>query len=191
MGNLAIKTPLPPGTLVGLYENNERYINDYLLQLDGYYMTGDSAIIDDDGYVHIMSRTDDIINTAGHRLSTGAMEEILLGHAEVGDCAVIGINDDLKGQIPIGFVVLNANSKADHGQLCSDLIHRVRHVLGPVASFKKVAVVKKLPKTRSGKILRATMAKIANGEKWTMPPTIEDSAVFDLLTPIIENLSQK
>ncbi len=189
LGNLAIKTPLPPGALVGLYNNNKRYIKDYLLPLDGYYMTGDSAIIDEEGYVHIMSRTDDIINTAGHRLSTGAIEEILLSHPEVGDCAVIGINDNLKGQIPIGFVVLNANSTVDHDELCQDLVLRVRHVLGPVASFKKIAVVQKLPKTRSGKILRGTMVKIANEEDWIMTPTIEDPTVFDSLIPHIKRLS--
>ena len=188
LGNLAIKLPLPPGSLIGLYNNNEKYIKDYLSPLEGYYMSGDSAIIDEEGYIHVMARTDDIINTAGHRLSTGSMEEILMDHPEIADCAVIGVNDSIKGQIPVGFVVTTSDCSMGDEELCKELIRHVRHVLGPVASFKKVAIVKKLPKTRSGKILRGTMAKIANGEKWTITPTIEDSTVFESLAPVIKDL---
>lgn len=185
LGNLAIKLPLPPGSLLGLYKNNDRYIKDYLDPIDGYYMTGDSAIIDEEGYVHIMARTDDIINTAGHRLSTGTMEEILLGHSEVADCAVIGVVDNIKGETPVGFVVTNSERAISDEKLITELVHRVRHKLGPVASFKIVAVVPKLPKTRSGKILRGTMKKIANGEDWKVTPTIEDPNIFDSLAPLI------
>jgi len=138
-----------------------------------------------------MGRSDDVINTAGHRLSTGAMEEILMDHPEVADCAVFGMKDSLKGEIPIGFIVTNANSTVDEEDVCRELIQSVREMLGPVASFKKVAVVKGLPKTRSGKILRSTMAKIANGQPYTVTPTIEDATIFDYLEPEIIKLANK
>jgi len=191
LGALAIKLPLPPGTLPSLYKNDERYVHEYLTKYPGYYNTGDAGLIDDDGYIHIMGRTDDIINTAGHRLSTGAMEEILLDHPEVADCAVVGMIDELKGQVPIGFAVTIAGSTIGEDKLQEELVDLVRNELGPVASFKKVAVVKGLPKTRSGKILRGTMAKIANGEPYSVTPTIEDPHIFDWLAPEIVRLAKK
>jgi len=188
LGDMVIKLPLPPGTLTTLYNNDERYITEYLSAYPGYYDTGDCAIIDEFGYVHILGRTDDVINTAGHRLSTGTMEEILMEHSDVADCAVIGVKDDLKGEVPVGFVVTIAGSTTDEQVLRDELIQLVRDNLGPVASFKKVAVVKALPKTRSGKILRGTMAKIANGEHYKITPTIEDPNVFQALEPEIQKL---
>jgi hypothetical protein len=188
LGNMIIKTPLPPGTLTTLYNNDQRYVDAYLTKYPGFYDTGDAAFIDDHGYIHIMGRTDDIINTAGHRLSTGAMEEILMDHPEVADCAVIPAKDVVKGQVPVGFVVVNKGSTIDPEQLKSELIQSVRDALGPVASFKKVAILRALPKTRSGKILRSTMAKIANGEAYTVTPTIEDPAIFEYLEPEIRKL---
>ena len=191
LGDMVIRLPLPPGTLTTLYNNDERYITEYLSTYPGYYDTGDSAIIDEYGYVHILGRTDDIINTAGHRMSTGSMEEILMQHSDVADCAVIGVKDDLKGEVPVGFVVTIAGSTKDDDVLCDELIQLVRDDLGPVASFKKVAVVKALPKTRSGKILRGTMAKIANGEEYKITPTVEDPLIFEYLEPQIKKLIQK
>lgn len=189
LGDMVIKLPLPPGTLTTLYNNDERHVTEYLSAYPGFYDTGDSAIIDEYGYVHILGRTDDIINTAGHRLSTGTMEEILMEHPDVADCAVIGVKDDLKGEVPVGFVVTIAGSrKKDTDDLRSELIQLVRDNLGPVASFKKVGVVKALPKTRSGKILRATMANIANGKEYKITPTIEDPTIFDYLEPEIQRL---
>lgn len=187
LGNMVIKLPLAPGTLSTLFENDQRYVDSYLSRYPGYYDTGDAAYIDDDGYVFIMGRTDDIINTAGHRLSTGAMEEILMEHPDVADCAVIGVEDDVKGQVPVGFVTLIAGA-GDHDSIRSDLIQSVRDTLGPVASFKKVGIVKALPKTRSGKILRATMAKIANKMEYTITPTVEDPLIFEYLEPEITKL---
>jgi propionyl-CoA synthetase len=189
LGNMVIKTPLPPGTLTTIFNQDERYFKDYLSKYPGYYDTGDSAYIDDDGYVYIMGRTDDVINTAGHRLSTGSMEEILMEHPNVADCAVIPVNDTIKGQVPVGFVVCNAaTEEADHDRIRKELIKLVREELGPVAAFKKVGIVKALPKTRSGKTLRGTMSKIANGEDFKITPTIEDPTVFDHLTPAIKKL---
>jgi propionyl-CoA synthetase len=188
LGNLAIKLPLPPGTLLTLYNNEERYVRDYLTRYPGYYESGDAAFIDNDGYVHIMGRTDDVINTAGHRLSTGAMEEILMDHPDVADCAVIGVKDSLKGQVPIGFVITDVDCTKDETTICAELVQMVRDELGPVASFKKVAIVKALPKTRSGKILRGTMSKIANGQPYSIAPTIEDPKIFEWLAPEIVKL---
>jgi propionyl-CoA synthetase len=189
LGNMVIKLPLPPGTLPTLYKQEERYVRDYLSKFPGYYETGDSAFLDDAGYVYIMSRTDDVINTAGHRLSTGGMEEILMTHPKVADCAVIPVDDDIKGQVPVGLVVCNAGTAEDeYDQIREELIKLVREVLGPVASFKKVGIVKQLPKTRSGKVLRGTMTKIANNKPYKITPTIEDPTVFDHLEPAIRNL---
>lgn len=188
LGDLVLKLPLPPGTLTTLYNDDERHITEYLSTYPGYYDTGDAAIVDEYGYVHILGRTDDIINTAGHRLSTGTMEELLLEHSDVADCAVIGVKDDLKGEVPVGFVVTIAGSTTDQKVLRDELIKLVREQLGPVASFKKVAVVKALPKTRSGKILRGTMAKIANGEEYKITPTVEDPLIFEYLEPEIQKL---
>lgn len=189
LGSLAIKLPLPPGTLPTLYNNDERYIQEYLTRFPGYYDTSDAGKIDEDGYIHVMGRTDDIINTAGMRLSTGAMEEILLEHPHVTDSAVFGVKDELKGEIPVGFVVVSPDRTSDtEDELLKSLVALVRKRLGPVSNFKKVAVVKALPKTRSGKVLRGTMRKIANKEEYTITPTIEDPNVFDDLAPIIMKL---
>jgi propionyl-CoA synthetase len=188
LGNLVIKLPLPPGTLATLYQNEKRYVQSYLARFDGYYDTGDAGYVDDDGYVYIMGRTDDVINTAGHRLSTGAMEEILMDHPDIAECAVIGVNDDLKGQVPVGFVTFVGGSKKDHTEIIAELIARVRETLGPVASFRKVGIVKALPKTRSGKILRGTMSRIANKMEYSVTPTVEDPNIFEYLAPEITML---
>lgn len=178
LGALVIKLPLPPGTFPTLWQAKERFFETYLSGFPGYYQTFDAGIIDGDGYVHVMSRTDDIINTAGHRLSTGAMEEVLAAHQDVAECAVMGVADEIKGQIPVGFLVLKDGVKRDHGDIIREVIGMVREEIGPVASFKTAAVVTRLPKTRSGKILRAVMRKIADGQEYTVPPTIDDPAIL-------------
>jgi propionyl-CoA synthetase len=185
LGNMVIRVPLPPGTLQTLYEDDERYVSEYLTKYPGFYDTGDAAFVDEDGYVHILGRTDDLINTAGHRLSTGTIEELLQSHPEVAECAVIRVNDYLKGEVPVGFVVTNKGCTMEHEQLKQELIRIVREDLGAIASFKKVGVVKALPKTRSGKILRSTMSKIANDQPYSITPTIEDPDVFNYLEPEI------
>jgi propionyl-CoA synthetase len=185
LGNMVIRTPLPPGTLQTLYKNDERYVQEYLTKYPGFYDTGDAALMDEDGYVHILGRTDDLINTAGHRLSTGTIEELLQSHPEVAECAVIPVKDGLKGEVPVGFVITNKGSTMEHDQLKKELIQIVRDDLGPIASFKTVGVVRALPKTRSGKILRSTMSKIANGQPYSITPTIEDSDIFNYLEPEI------
>ena len=178
LGALVIKLPLPPGTFPTLWQAKERFYETYLSHFRGYYQTFDAGIIDDDGYVHVMSRTDDIINTAGHRLSTGAMEEVLADHPDVAECAVMGVADSLKGQIPLGFLVLNAGVQRDHGEIVKEVVQMVRDEIGPIASFKTATVVTRLPKTRSGKILRGVMRKIADGEEYSIPPTIDDPATL-------------
>lgn len=188
LGDMIIKMPLPPGTLTTLFNSDDRYVKEYLTKYPGFYDTGDAAFIDDDGYIHIMGRVDDIINTAGHRLSTGAMEEILMDHPQVADCAVIAVKDKIKGEVPVGFVITNKGSTMDEDQLKAELVQSVRDSLGPLASFKKVGVVRALPKTRSGKILRKTMANIANGKAYTITPTIEDPTIFDYLEHEIQKL---
>ena len=182
IGALVIKLPLPPGTFPSLWNGRERFIEAYLEEFPGYYKTADAGYIDADGYVYVMSRTDDIINVAGHRLSTGAMEEVLAEHADVAECAVIGVGDKLKGQLPLGFLVLNAGVTRDHGAIVADVVAMVRERIGPVAAFKTATVVSALPKTRSGKILRGTMQKIADGEDHKVPATIDDPAVLDEIT---------
>ena len=177
IGALAGKLPMPPGTFPTLWNAKERYYKSYLANFPGYYETGDAGIIDEDGYVHVMARTDDIINVAGHRLSTGAMEEVLAAHPDVAECAVIGVADTLKGQLPVGFVVLKAG--AGDGAVTDEVVQMVRDRIGPVAAFKNATVVKRLPKTRSGKILRATMRKIADGEDFKTPATIDDPVILD------------
>lgn len=179
LGAIAVKLPLPPGTLPTLWNAEDRFIKSYLNTFPGYYETGDAGMIDEDGYLYIMARTDDVINVAGHRLSTGAMEEVLAGHPDVGECAVIGVTDELKGQLPMGFVCLNKGCETTPEQIVKDCVKRVRDTIGPVAAFKLVAVVDRLPKTRSGKILRATMVKIADGQDFKMPATIDDPAILD------------
>ncbi|MEC9404886.1 MAG: propionyl-CoA synthetase, partial [Pseudomonadota bacterium] len=186
IGALVIKLPLPPGTFPTLWNANERYIEAYLEEFPGYYKTADAGIIDDDGYLSIMARTDDIINVAGHRLSTGGMEEVLATHPDVAECAVIGIADKLKGQLPCGFVVLKAGVDRTHDEIEKELIKLVRDKIGPVAAFKIAITVDRLPKTRSGKILRGTMRQIADGESWKMPATIDDPAILDEITEALK-----
>ena len=177
-GEIVAKLPLPPGSLPTLWNNDAGFIESYLSRYEGYYQTADAGYRDDDGYLFIMSRTDDIINVAGHRLSTGGMEEILAGHPDVAECAVIGVVDSLKGHVPLGFVVLKAGVDRPEAELVSELVQRVRETLGPVAAFKQACVVDRLPKTRSGKILRATMRSIADSEPYRTPPTIDDPAIL-------------
>ena len=174
IGALAVKLPLPPGSLPTLWNADERYKKAYLASYPGYYETGDAGYIDEDGYVFVMSRTDDIINVAGHRLSTGAMEEVLASHPDVAECAVIGVADALKGQVPVGFLVLKAGVKRKPQDIAHDVVKLVRERIGPVAAFKSATVVPRLPKTRSGKILRGTMQKIADNEPYKTPATIDD-----------------
>ena len=179
LGAIAVKLPLPPGTLPTLWNAEERFIRSYLSTFPGYYETGDAGMIDEDGYLYIMARTDDVINVAGHRLSTGAMEEVLAAHPDIAECAVIGVTDQLKGQLPMGFVCLNKGCDRDHADISAEVVKSVREKIGPVAAFKLVAVVDRLPKTRSGKILRGTMVKIADNEDYKMPATIDDPAILD------------
>lgn len=179
LGAIAIKLPLPPGTLGGLWNAEARYRSSYLEAYPGYYNTGDAGMIDEDGYLWIMSRTDDVINVAGHRLSTGAMEEVLAGLPDVAECAVIGVKDDLKGQLPMGFLCVNAGTARDEAEIVKEAVARVREQIGPVAAFKLAVVVERLPKTRSGKILRKTMAAIADGDAYKMPATIDDPVILD------------
>ncbi len=188
MGTIALKLPLPPGCLLTLWQADERFKSAYLDAFPGYYNTSDAGYIDEDGYVYIMSRTDDIINVAGHRLSTGAMEEVLAEHPDVAECAVIGVADELKGQLPVGFVVLKAGVDKDHGTVVSELVSLVRERIGPVAAFKMAVVVKRLPKTRSGKVLRGTMRAIADDRPWKMPATIDDPAILDEITEALKTL---
>ncbi len=179
MGSIAIKLPLPPGCLPTLWNAEERFISAYLTEFPGYYTTSDAGYCDAQGYLFIMGRTDDIINVAGHRLSTGGMEEVLASHPAVAECAVIGAKDSLKGEVPLGFVVLKAGVNTGHDEIGKQCVRLVRERIGPVAAFKTALVVNRLPKTRSGKILRGTMKKIADGDAWTMPATIDDPAVLD------------
>ncbi len=188
LGAIAVKLPLPPGTLPTLWNAEERFRRAYLSHFPGYYETGDAGYKDEDGYLYIMARTDDVINVAGHRLSTGAMEEVLAGHPDVAECAVIGVADALKGQVPVGFLCLNKGTEKTADEVVKDCVARVRDQIGPVAAFRLACVVDRLPKTRSGKILRATMVKIADGEPWKMPATIEDPAVLDEIAAALKGL---
>ena len=182
IGSLAIKLPLPPGCLPTLWNNDEGYQKSYLSNFPGYYLTADAGYKDEDGFLSVMTRTDDIINVAGHRLSTGAMEEVLASHPDVAECAVVGVADEIKGEIPLGLVVLKAGVQRPHGEIVTELVQIVREKIGPVASFKVATVVKRLPKTRSGKILRGTIKKIADGVQYRVPPTIDDPVILDELT---------
>ncbi|OWY03633.1 MULTISPECIES: propionyl-CoA synthetase [Thioclava] len=188
LGAIAIKLPLPPGTLPTLWNAEARFKKAYLEQFPGYYETGDAGYVDEDGYLYIMARTDDVINVAGHRLSTGAMEEVLAGHPDVAECAVIGVADELKGQTPLGFLCLSSGCNRPHEEIVKECVSRVREQIGPVAAFKLATVVDRLPKTRSGKILRATMVKIADGQEWKMPATIDDPAILDEITEALKGL---
>jgi propionyl-CoA synthetase len=184
-GMLALRLPLPPGTLPTLWQNDEGFVNTYLAPFPGYYFTGDAGSIDEDGYVYVMGRVDDIINVAGHRLSTGRMEEVLAAHPDVAECAVVGAADDLKGQIPLGLVVLKTGANRDPADVSSELVRMVREQIGPVAAFKRAVVVNRLPKTRSGKILRSSIRKIADGAEFAIPATIEDPSVIEDLRALI------
>ena len=179
LGSIAIKLPLPPGTLPTLWNAAERFKSSYLNTFPGYYETGDAGTIDDDGYIYIMARTDDVINVAGHRLSTGAIEEVLANHPDVAECAVIGVSDELKGQLPIGFLCLTSGVEREHIVIETECVEMVRSQIGPVASFKNAVVVDRLPKTRSGKILRGTMVKIADNEEFKLPATIDDPVILE------------
>jgi propionyl-CoA synthetase len=179
LGAIVIKLPLPPGTLPTLWNAEARFRKSYLTTFPGYYETGDAGMIDEDGYLYIMARTDDVINVAGHRLSTGAMEEVLASHEDVAECAVIGVSDELKGQLPLGFLCLNKGCNRPHDEIVKEVVKLVRDKIGPVAAFKLAVVVDRLPKTRSGKILRATMVKIADNQEYKMPATIDDPAILD------------
>ncbi len=182
LGAIAVKLPLPPGTLPTLWNAEERFRKSYLDTFPGYYETGDAGYKDEDGYIYIMARTDDVINVAGHRLSTGQMEEVLASHPDVAECAVIGAADDLKGQMPLGFLCLNSGVSRPAEEIISECVKLVRDKIGPVAAFKTAIVIDRLPKTRSGKVLRGIMSKIADGVSWKMPATIDDPAILDEIT---------
>ena len=188
IGNIVIRLPLPPGTLTSLWKNEAGYRESYLARYPGYYLTGDAGYIDTDGYVWIMSRIDDVINVAGHRLSTGGMEEVLAGHPDVAECAVIGVADALKGQLPLGLVVLKAGVTQPHSQVLQELVERVRQHIGAVAAFRHVAIVARLPKTRSGKVLRATMRAIADSQPYNLPATIDDPRTLEEIAGALQAL---
>ncbi|MGZ4436275.1 MAG: propionyl-CoA synthetase [Nocardioidaceae bacterium] len=188
-GAICIRLPLPPGTLPTLWHDDERFVASYLSAYEGYYLSGDGGYLDDDGYLFVMGRTDDVINVAGHRLSTGSMEAVIASHPSVAECAVIGVADPLKGQLPRGFVVLKAGATDDPDELAAELVAKVRDEIGAVAAFREVTVVGGLPKTRSGKILRKTMREIADGKEATVPSTIEDAGVLDTLRPALRRES--
>ncbi|HAT07891.1 MAG TPA: propionyl-CoA synthetase, partial [Rhodobiaceae bacterium] len=187
-GAIVVKMPLPPGCLPGLWQNREGFQVAYLEDFPGYYKTGDAGFIDEDGYLYVMSRTDDIINVAGHRLSTGGMEEVLAGHVDIAECAVLGVNDALKGEVPLGLLVFNDGVNRSDADILAECIQKIRDEIGPVAAFKLAVRVARLPKTRSGKILRGTIRKIANGEDWQMPATIDDPTILDEITEALKTL---
>ena len=186
LGNIVIKLPMPPGNLPTLWNAEERFRSAYLEEFPGYYKTADAGIMDEDGYLFIMARTDDIINVAGHRLSTGGMEEVIAGHGDVAECAVIGIADKLKGQMPVGFLILKSGVDRPETEIEAEVVKLVREKIGPVAAFKTALTVPRLPKTRSGKILRGTMQKIADGDEWKMPATIDDPVILDEITDVLK-----
>ncbi len=188
IGALSVRLPLPPGALVTLWENDERFIDAYLKEYPGYYKTADAGMIDEEGYIYVMSRTDDIINVAGHRLSTGGMEEVLAAHPDVAEAAVLGVHDDLKGQVPLGFLVLNSGVEKEHGEIVREVVAMVREQIGPVAAFKTAVVVKRLPKTRSGKILRGIIQKVAEKKEFNMPATIDDPSILGEIEEALEGL---
>ncbi len=187
-GVITVKLPLPPGTFITLWKDEEAFEKEYMTQYPGFYFTGDGGYIDEDGYIYVMGRVDDIINVAGHRLSTGSMEEAVAKHPDVAECAVLGVEDQLKGEVPIGFLVLKSGTERSHEDIISDVIGMVRNEVGPIASFKKAVVVDRLPKTRSGKILRGTMRHIADGKEYRMPSTIEDPDVLDEIKESVKKI---
>jgi propionyl-CoA synthetase len=186
IGALVVKLPLPPGTFPTLWNADQRFQETYLDDYPGYYKTADAGYIDEDGYVFVMARTDDIINVAGHALSTGGMEEVIASHPDVAECAVVGVADELKGQLPVGFLVVYSGVEKDPGIIIKEVIAKVRDEIGPVAAFKTAIIVNRLPKTRSGKILRGTIQKIADGEAWKMPATIDDPVILDEITEALK-----
>ena len=187
-GSIAVRLPMPPGCLPTLWNDDAGYVSSYLSRYPGYYLTGDAGYRDADGYLYVMSRIDDIINVAGHRLSTGAMEEVLASHPAVAECAVVGVADPIKGEVPVGFVVIKAGVEAPDETVMRELVEKVRQTIGPVASFKMALVVKRLPKTRSGKILRATMKKIADGKEYVLPATIDDPICLDEISEALHKV---
>jgi propionyl-CoA synthetase len=188
IGSIVIKLPMPPGCLPTLWNNDEGYRKAYLARFPGYYLTADAGYKDEDGYLSVMTRTDDIINVAGHRLSTGALEEVLSSHPDVAECAVLGVADAIKGEIPLGLIVLKAGVRRSDGEIVRETIQMVRERIGAVASFRVATVVKRLPKTRSGKILRGTIKKIADGVEYRVPPTIDDPLILDEITANLSTL---
>lgn len=188
LGNLVVKLPMPPGTFTTIWGDEERMRENYLSEFDGYYLSGDSGMIDSDGYVHVMSRVDDVINVSAHRLSTGQMEEVLCSHPDIAEAAVFGVADDLKGELPLGLAVLNSGVDCDLGKMAEELVALMRKEIGAVAAFKLIGFAKRLPKTRSGKILRATMRKMANGQEYEMPATIDDPAILGEVEEVLEGL---
>ena len=188
IGSIVIRLPLPPGCFPTLWHNDAGFEQSYLSRYPGYYLTGDAGYRDEEGYLYVMSRVDDIINVAGHRLSTGAMEEVLAGHPDVAECAVVGVADEIKGEVPLGFVVTKAGVVRDEAEIVRELVERVRESIGPVAAFKTATVVKRLPKTRSGKILRGTVKRIADGGAYTVPATIDDPAILDEIAEALRSL---
>lgn len=187
-GNIVVKLPLPPGTLATLWRNEERFIKSYMSNFPGYYETSDGGYIDEDGYIYVMGRMDDVINIAGHRLSTGAMEEIIAGHPDVAECAVFGTDDQMKGQLPVGLFVLKAGVDRKEEDIKKELVQMVRDKIGPIACFRDAALVKRLPKTRSGKILRGTMRSIANNKAYNMPSTIDDPTILEEITETLKTI---
>jgi len=184
-GNIVIRLPLPPGCLPTLWHNDEGYVRSYVSRYPGYYLTADAGYKDADGYLWVMGRTDDIINVAGHRLSTGAMEEVLASHPDVAECAVVGVADKIKGEIPLGLVVLKAGVQRPAAAIADEVVGMVRERIGPVAAFRIAVVVQRLPKTRSGKILRGTVKKIADGMEYRVPPTIDDPTTLDEIAAVL------
>ena len=192
IGTLVCKLPLPPGTLPTLWNADSRYQQSYLSEFPGYYKTGDAGFIDEDGYVFVMTRTDDVINVAGHRLSTGAIEEVLASHPDVAECAVVGIADSLKGQVPLGFLVLKVGvERARETDIVREVVTMIRERIGPVAAFKSALIVKRLPKTRSGKILRGTIQKIAEHQEYKMPATIDDPAALEEIDQALKSIGSR
>ncbi len=188
IGSIVIKLPMPPGCLPTLWKNDDAFVTSYMTRFPGHYLTGDAGFKDADGYVYIMSRVDDIINVAGHRLSTGGMEEVLASHPDVAECAVVGVSDPLKGEVPVGFVVTKAGVTRPDADIVAELVQKVRDTIGPVAAFKSATVVNRLPKTRSGKILRGTVKRIADGIDYTLPATIDDPAVLGEIAEALKSL---
>ncbi len=189
-GDICIALPLPPGCTPTLWGSDQRWIDTYLSRHPGYYLTADAGYIDEDGYVFVMGRTDDVINVAGHRLSTGSMEEVLASHPDVAECAAVAVSDSIKGQVPIGFAVLKAGTGRDGDEVAVELVAMVRDQIGPIASFHEARVVAALPKTRSGKTLRGTISKMASGEPWRVPGTIEDAAVLDAFAELLTDMGR-